>query len=75
MTDSITLAKFQLILEAFANFKKFRQMKESGKMLEPQVNYTNRSRVNHDWLKLSFLIKRHCFGDVWKISSDLNAIW
>ena len=50
-------------------------MKESGKMLEPQVNYSNRSRVNHDWLKLSFLIKRHCFGDVWKISSDLDAIW
>ena len=75
MTDSITFAKFQPILEEFANFKKFRQMKESGKMLEPQVNYSNRSRVNHDWLKLSFLIKRHCFGDVWKISSDLDAIW
>ena len=50
-------------------------MKESGKMLEPQVNYKNMSQVNHDWLKLSFLIKRHCFGDVWKISSDLDAIW
>ena len=75
MTDSITFAKFQPILEEFGNFKKFRQMKESGKMLEPQVNYTNRSRVNHDWLKLSFLLKRHCFGDVWKISSDLDAIW
>ena len=75
MTDSITFAKFQPILEEFANFQKFREMKESGKMLEPQVNYSNRSRVNHDWLKLSFLIKRHCFGDVWKISSDLDAIW
>ena len=32
-------------------------MKESGKMLEPQVNYTNRSRVNHDWLKLVFSSK------------------
>ena len=74
-TDPVTFAKFQLILEDFGNFQKFRQMKESGKMLEPQVNYSNRSRVNHHWLKLSFLIKRHCFGDVLKISSDLDAIW
>ena len=43
MTDSITFAKFQPILEEFADFQKFRQMKESGKMLEPQVNYSNRS--------------------------------
>ena len=48
MTDSITFAKFEPILEEFANFQKFRQMKESGKMLEPQVNYSNRSRVNHE---------------------------
>ena len=75
MTDSIAFAKFEPILEEFANFQKLRQIKESGKMLEPQVNYSNRSRVNHDCLKLSFLIKRHCFGDVWKISSDLDAIW
>ena len=50
-------------------------MKESGKMLEPQVNYSNRSQVNHDCLKLSFLIKRHCFGDVWKcnmVSYQMN---
>ena len=64
MTDSITFAKFQPILEEFANFQKFKQMKESGKMLEPQLNYKNMSQVNHDCLKLSFLIKRHCFGDV-----------
>ena len=75
MTDSITFAKFEPILEDFANIKKFRQMKQTSKMLEPQLNYKNMSQVNHDWLKLSFLIKRHCFGDVWKISSDLNAIW
>ena len=75
MTDSIAFAKFEPILEEFANFQKLRQIKESGKMLEPPVNYSNRSRVNHDCLKLSFLIKRHCFGDVWKISSDLDAIW
>ena len=75
MTDSIAFAKFEPILEEFANFQKLRQIKESGKMLEPQVNYSNRSLVNHDCLKLSFLIKRHCFGDVWKISSDLDAIW
>ena len=61
MTDSITFAKFQPILEEFGNFKKFRQMKESGKMLEPQVNYTNRSRVNHDWLKLSFSPQKALF--------------
>ena len=75
MTDLITFAKFQPILEEFANFQKFRLMKESGKMLEPQVNYSNMSQVSHACLKLSFLIKRHCFGDVCKISSDLNAIW
>ena len=75
MTDSISFAKFQPILEDFGNFQKFRQMKESGKMLEPQLNYSNRSRVNHDCLKLSFLIKRHCFGDVSKTSSDRDAIW
>ena len=75
MTDSITFPRFQPILEEFANFQKFRQMKESGKMLEPQVNYKNMSQVNHDWLKLSFLIKRHCFDDVSKTSSDRDAIW
>ena len=75
MTDSITFAKFEPILEEFANFQKFRQMKQTSKMLEPQLNYKNMSQVNHDWLKLSFLIKRHCFDDVWKISSDLDAIW
>ena len=75
MTESITFAKFQPILEDFANFQKFRLMKESGKMLEQQVNYSNMSQVSHACLKLSFLIKRHCFGDVCKISSDLDAIW
>ena len=75
MTESITFAEFQPILEEFANFQKFRQMKQTSKMLEPQVNYKNMSQVNHDWLKLSFLIKRHCFGDEWKISSGLHAIW
>ena len=59
MTHSITFAKFQAILEGFANFQKFRQMKESGKMLEAQVNYKNMSQVHHEWLKLSFLIRRH----------------
>ena len=75
MTDLITFAKFEPILEEFANFKKFRQMKQTSKMLEPQLNYKNMSQANHDWLKLSFLIKRHCFGYVWKISSDLDGIW
>ena len=75
MTDSITFAKFEPILEDFANFQKFRLMKESGKMLEPQVNCSNMSQVSHACLKLSFLMKRHSFGDVWKISSDLDAIW
>ena len=75
MTESITFAKFQPILEDFANFQKFRLMKESGKMLEPQVNYSNMSQVSHACRKLSFLMKRHSFGDVWKISSDLDAIW
>ena len=74
MIDSITFAKFEPILEEFANFQKFRQ-KQTNKMLEPQLNYKNMSQLNHDWLKQSFLIKRHCFDDVWKISSDLDAIW
>ena len=75
MTDSITFAKFEPILEEFANFQKFSQMKQTSKMLEPQLNYKNMSQVNHDWLKLSFLIKRHCFDDVSKTSSDRDAIW
>ena len=75
MTDSITFAKFEPILEEFANFQKFRHMKQTSKRLEPQLNYKNMSQVNHNWLKLSFLIKRHCFGDEWKISSGLDAIW
>ena len=75
MTDSITFAKFEPILEELPNVQKFRHMKESVKMLEPQVSYSNMSRINHPSLKLSFLMKRHSFGDVWKISSDLDAIW
>ena len=75
MTDSITFSTFQPILEEFANFQKFRQMKQTSKMLEPQLNYKNMSQVNHNWLKLSFLIKRHCCDDVSKTSSDRDAIW
>ena len=75
MTDSITFAKFQPLLEESGNFQKFRQTKQTSKMLEPQLNYKNMSQVNHDGLKLSFLIKSHSFGDVWKISSNLSAIW
>ena len=58
MTDPITFAKFEPILEEFAKFKKFRHMKVSVKMLEPHVNYRKRTRVNHDWLKLRFPIKK-----------------
>ena len=43
MTASVTFAKFQAVLEYFANFQKLRQMKQSGKMLEPQVNHRNMS--------------------------------
>ena len=57
MTDSITFGKFQPILEEFGNFKKFRQMKQTSKMLEPQLNYKNMSQVNHDWLKVTFSSK------------------
>ena len=70
-----TFEKFQPILEYFANFQKFSQMKQSGKMLEPQVKHKNMSWVNHNWLKLIFLMKRHWFGDAWKISSDLDVVW
>ena len=48
MTDSRNFEKFQPILEYLDNFQKFRQMKQSGKMLEPQVNHRNMSWVNHD---------------------------
>ena len=75
MTDSITFAKFEPILEEFANFQKFSRMKQTNKMLEPKLNYKSMSQVNNDCVKLSFPIKRHCFDDVWKISSDLDAIW
>ena len=75
MTASVTFAKFQPILEYFANFQKFRQMKASAKMLEPKVNYRNMSPVNHDRLTLSFVTKRHWFGDAWKIRSDLDTVW
>ena len=73
MTNPKTFEKFQQILEYFANFQKFRQMKQSGKMLEPQVNHRNMSSVNHDWLKLIFLMKRHWFGDAWKISLVISS--
>ena len=75
MSDSITFAKFEPIVEEFENFQKFRQIKQTSKMLEPQLNYKNMSQVNHNRLKLNFLIKRHCFGDEWKISSGLDVIW
>ena len=61
MTDSFTFAKFQPILEEFENFQKFRQMKQTSKMLEPQLNYKNMSQVNHDWLKLSFFHQKALF--------------
>ena len=75
MTDSISFAKFEPILEEFENFQKFRQIKQTSKMLELQLNYKNMSQVNHNWLKLSFLIKSDSFCDEWKISSGLDAIW
>ena len=43
MTDSITFAKFEPILKEFANFQKFRQIKQTSKMFEPQLNYKNMS--------------------------------
>ena len=33
-------------------------------MLEAQVNYENHSALYHEKTKLTFLIKRECFGDV-----------
>ena len=57
MTDPVTFAKFEAILEDFGNFQKFRQMKETAKMLEPKVNYSNMSRVITTASKLLFLWK------------------
>ena len=73
-TDSVICAKFQVIFHEFANFQKLRQIKRSGKMLEPQVISTNLSAVHHHWPKLSFSTKRHWFGDVRKVSNDFDAI-
>ena len=75
MTNSIICRKFHPISWEFSSFQKFRQMQESVKMLEPQVNYKNKSRANHDCLKLTFLMKRHWFVDLLKVSSDLDSIW
>ena len=57
-TDLVICAKFQAILWEFANSKKFRQIQECGKKLEPQVHSQNLSRLYHQCLKLSFFIKR-----------------
>ena len=74
MTDSITFAKFQPILEEFANFQKLRQMKQTSKMLEPQLNYKNMSQVNHDWLKLNIIPIKTCNFPVIYVSCLLEGM-
>ena len=75
VTESVISAKFQEISCRFAKFQKFRPIKERGKMLEAQVNCENHSALYHEQTKLSLLIKRECFGDVCKVSSDFDALW
>ena len=48
VTESVISAKFQEISSIFANFQKFRPIKESGKMLQPQVNYENHSALYYE---------------------------
>ena len=52
------VATFQAILLDFWNFQKFRDKKESGKMLESHVISSNLSVVHHKWPNVSFLMKR-----------------
>ena len=67
-------AKFQVILGQFANFQKLRNIKESGKMLKPQVNLWHLSPMFHKETKLSFFIKKQLFGDACKVSTDFDTI-
>ena len=57
-TDFIISAKSQPISCKFAKFQKFRKIRETGKLLEPQANSRKFFVVNHKWPKLSFLTKR-----------------
>ena len=70
-TVSVICAKFQVVLQEFPNFQKFRRRKESGKMLQPLVNSRNASAVHHNLLKLCFIDNSQWFGDVYKISINL----
>ena len=67
-------AKFQAILGQFANFQKFRAVKESSKMLEAQINLWHLSQMFHHEMRLSFFIKRQLFGDGYKVSNDSDTI-
>ena len=57
-TASVICAKFQAILLHFWNFQKFRNKKESGKMLESHAISSNLYVVHHKLPKVSFLMKR-----------------
>ena len=63
-----------MISREFENFQKFRQRKESGKMLQPQVNSKNlsTSSVHRQLLKLSFIIKQAVI--LW-CAQNLKSIW
>ena len=74
-TDFIISAKSQPISCKFAKFQKFRNIRETGKLLEPQANSRKFFVVNHKWPKLSFLTKRQWFGDAWKVTNDVDSIW
>ena len=62
-TAFVICAKFQAILLHFWNFQKFRNKKESGKMLESHAISSNLYVVHHKWPKVSSLMKRNCFDD------------
>ena len=74
-TASVICAKFQAILLDFWNFQKFRDKKESGKMLQSHAISSNLSVVHHKWSKVSFLMKKQWFNDAWKVSNEFDSIW
>ena len=56
-TDTVICGKFQVIPIGILQLPNFRHVKDSSKILEPQVNMKNLSPVNQHWPNLYFFIK------------------
>ena len=59
----------------FWNFQKFRDKKESGKMLQSYAISSKLNVVHHKWPEVTFLMKRKWFDDAWKVSNEFDSIW